>query len=124
MIKEVIVVGLGGGVGSIFRYLTSLLINKQFPHRFPFATFTVNILGCLAIGFLIGFFQKHSGTAPHIRLLLATGFCGGFTTFSAFAAENMQLLQSGNSFTAIAYIAASTVGGLLAVWSGMALSRA
>lgn len=123
MLRNILLVGLGGSAGSILRYLTSVFVQKYFQSAFPFATFTANILGCLLIGFLIGTFEKHEVVQTDLRLLFITGFCGGYTTFSAFAAENVQLLQSGNTTTAFIYIGISIVICLLAVWSGMAISK-
>ncbi len=123
MLRNILLVGLGGSAGSILRYLTSVFVQKYFQPAFPYATFTANILGCLLIGFLIGTFEKHEVPPTDLRLLLITGFCGGYTTFSAFAAENIQLLQSGNSSTAFIYIGISILFCLFAVWSGMAISR-
>ena len=123
MIRAVILVGLGGGIGSIFRYLTSVVADKYFHAAFPLATFIANILGCLIIGLFLGFFERHQMTNPDLKYLFVTGFCGGYTTFSTFAAENVSLFHSENSLTAFAYIAASVLAGLLAVWIGMAITR-
>lgn len=121
MVKEVIMVGIGGGAGSILRYLTTILMTRSGADKFPIATFTANLLGCFLIGLLLGLFQRHPGISTQVKLFFTTGFCGGYTTFSAFAAENIQLLQSGHSVMAWMYIAASILGGLLAVWLGISL---
>lgn len=123
MIKSILLVGLGGGVGSILRYLSSLLVNRYFSTAFPLATFTVNIIGCLIIGLVAGFLQKQLHDNTNIHLLFITGFCGGYTTFSAFAIENVNLLQGNSPFTAFGYIAASIVAGLAAVWLGLAVAQ-
>ena len=123
MLRAIILVGVGGGIGSIFRYLTSVFVGKYFNTVFPFATFIANIVGCLIIGLLFGFFERHQLTNPDLKYLFVTGFCGGYTTFSTFAAENFNLFQSENSLTAFAYIAASVLVGLLAVWAGVALTK-
>ena len=123
MIRAIILVGIGGGVGSIFRYLTSVFVGKYFQPLFPWATFAANILGCLIIGLLFGFFDRHQLTNPDLKYLFITGFCGGYTTFSAFAAENINLFQSGNTLTAFLYIAASVLVGLFAVWLGVTLTK-
>ena len=123
MIRAIILVGVGGGIGSVFRYLTAVVVNKYFQPAFPWATFIANILGCLIIGLLLGFFEKYQLTNPDLKYLFATGFCGGYTTFSTFAAENMNLFQSGNTLTAFLYIAASVIAGLLAVWLGLIIAK-
>lgn len=123
MIRTIILVGIGGGIGSILRYLTSVVIAKYFQTSFPWGTFAVNIIGCLIVGLLLGLFERQLLTNPHLKFLLVTGFCGGYTTFSAFASENMNLFQSGNSPTAFLYIAASVLVSLFSVWAGLALSK-
>ena len=123
MLRAIILVGVGGGIGSIFRYLTTVIAGKYFHAAFPLATFIANILGCLIIGLLLGFFERHQLANPDLKYLFVTGFCGGYTTFSTFAAENINLFHTENSLTAFAYIAASVIVGLLAVWIGLALTR-
>lgn len=123
MIRAIILVGIGGGIGSILRYLTSVFANKYFQTSFPLGTFAVNIIGCLIVGILIGLFERQQLTNPDLKFLFITGFCGGYTTFSAFASENINLFQSGNSLTAFLYIAASVFVSLFAVWLGLMLSH-
>lgn len=123
MIRTIILIGIGGGLGSIFRYLTSLLVARHFQAIFPLATFTVNIVGCLLIGLLLGLFERQQLTNPDLKFLFVTGFCGGYTTFSTFASENINLFQSGNLLTAFLYIAVSVLAGLLAVWLGLMLVK-
>ncbi|RZL45931.1 MAG: fluoride efflux transporter CrcB [Pedobacter sp.] len=122
MIKQLLLVGLGGGIGSIFRYLTSMLTVKYYANTFPLATFITNIIGCFIIGLLIGYF---SNTNPDnsLKLLFITGFCGGYTTFSTFAAENISLLQNQNYLTLIAYTLASVLVGFLAVGFGLMITK-
>ncbi|HEX7015513.1 MAG TPA: fluoride efflux transporter CrcB [Cyclobacteriaceae bacterium] len=120
MIKQLLLVGLGGGLGSMLRYLTSVITHQFHNHAFPLATFVVNGLGCFIIGLLAGI----PGTIPQTtRLLFATGFCGGFTTFSAFAFENVRLLQNNSHFIAFSYIGLSLLTGLLGVWLGLLVAR-
>lgn len=123
MLKTLLIVGLGGGVGSVFRYLTSVWTDKYVKSAFPWATFLVNVIGCLIIGILIGLFTKHQVENSTLKLLFVTGFCGGFTTFSAFTLENIKLFQSGNSLLALLYIALSVILGVLAVWTGMMITK-
>lgn len=123
MLKSILLVGFGGGIGSIFRYLTSFYIVKYLPSKFPLATFTANILGCFIIGLLFGYFEKNNLVDSNLKLLFVTGFCGGYTTFSTFGYENISLLQNNNSLLAFAYIGASLFFGLLAVWLGLFLAK-
>ena len=123
MLKQLILVGLGGGVGSMLRFLTSVITAKYYSNAFPLATFIVNVVGCLLIGLLIGLFSQNLQSNPHLKLLFITGFCGGYTTFSAFAAENITLIQNNNYLIAILYIGLSMLVGLLAVWAGVQLTK-
>src|SRR6187455_1929124 len=116
MIKYILIVFIGGGTGSVLRYLTSVLTNKYFTSGFPLATFLVNIIGCLIIGFVTGLYLKNSMTNPDTKLLLVAGFCGGFTTFSAFAQENINLLQTNQISMAVIYTTLSVITGLAFVW--------
>lgn len=123
MIKTIVLVGVGGAIGSILRYLTSIVVNKHFTPTFPLATFCVNMLGCFIIGVLVGIMDKQAWAGDNFKYFFITGFCGGYTTFSAFANENINLINSNHSIMAFAYIAASVVAGLFAVWIGMLLGR-
>ena len=122
MIKQLLLVGFGGAIGSILRYLTSVFMAKYDVGSFPLATFITNVLGCFAIGLLIGYFSN-AQTDQNLKLLFITGFCGGYTTFSTFAAENISLLQSNNYITLITYTLASVVVGLLAVGLGLMITK-
>jgi len=124
MIRTILLVGLGGGIGSILRYLTSVVINKNFSTTFPLATFVINMLGCFIIGILVSLMDKQPWAGDNFKYFFVTGFCGGYTTFSTFANENVSLMNSNHSFIAFAYIAASVVAGLIAVWCGMVLGKA
>ena len=90
-------VAIGGALGSVLRYFLSLVIPKSagIAAGFPWPTFVANIFGCLCIGIFSGLFLKCGTLSPNLKLFLVTGFCGGFTTFSTFASENLALLQSG-----------------------------
>lgn len=122
MLKTILLVAAGGAVGSVFRYITNLWVARHFIHIFPLATFLVNVIGCLLIGLLAGLFERHQLATRELQYLLITGFCGGFTTFSAFALENVQLLQS-NSALAFFYIAVSILFSIMAVWLGIYLAN-
>jgi CrcB protein len=122
MIKQLLLVGLGGGIGSIFRFLASYFTVKTGIASYP-STFVVNVTGCLIIGVLAGLVLKQSWMDTNMRLLLMTGFCGGLTTFSAFSLESMQMWQDGNYITLISYVLASIIAGFAAVGFGLFLTR-
>ena len=122
MIKDLLLVGVGGGVGSMLRYLTSRLSARFISSQWALVgTFIVNVVGCFIIGLLAGWLLFNVNKSQQLPLLLVTGFCGGYTTFSAFAFENLQFWQSGNTFLFILYIFFSIALGLLAVWGGFKL---
>lgn len=123
MIKQVALVALGGSVGSVLRYLTSLWVVKQFPFTFPLGTFIVNITGCFVMGFLLGLLICHNIQNSELKFLLIVGLCGGYTTFSAFSTESLQLFEAGNYWTLALYISGSILLGLIAVWGGNLLSK-
>lgn len=123
MIRNILVVALGGAIGSVARYLAQKSIYEWHPHSFPFGTFFVNIFGCLLIGCFYGLAEKGNVLTPEWRLFLATGLCGGFTTFSSFAMENIVLVKSGNYLYVAVYIAASVFLGILAAFCGSALVK-
>lgn len=117
-------VGLGGAVGSSLRYIVSVLIQSQTSNGFPFGTMLVNVSGCFLIGLLIG----TTMTAPiklneNLRLLFATGFCGGFTTFSAFSAEAITYIDKGDVGLATAYIFLSVFLGLGGTVVGILITK-
>lgn len=118
MLKNVLIVGLGGFAGSIARYLAYLLIDKRFPSAYPISTLSVNIIGSFVLGIITGLMLKTSGANDTLRLLLAVGFCGSFTTFSTFAYENLFFINQKLIPTALIYISASLILGLLAVFAG------
>ena len=120
--KSFILVFIGGGLGSGLRYLISNAMN-QYSKALPYGTFTVNILGCLLIGIILGYAQKENALSSNQTLLLATGFCGGFTTFSAFANENLELIKNGEIFNFSVYTIGSILIGILAVFIGFYLNN-
>jgi CrcB protein len=122
--NPILLVGLGGFVGSVTRYkLSGLILHHTLNGRFPAGTFVVNILGCLVIGVLAGVIEKRHIFPREIQLLLITGFLGGFTTFSAFGLETIALLRQGAVAIATAYVAMSVIGGLACVWLGLRLGE-
>ena len=119
--KDILLVGVGGFVGSIARYLVSKLNVTWQVLAIPMGTLTVNILGSLLIGFLVGISAKSNLISAELRLLLMVGFCGGFTTFSSFTNENLMLMQNGQFLTVILYTTLSVLFGFLAVYLGYLL---
>jgi fluoride exporter len=120
MIKNFLLVGVGGFVGSMLRYATSLIFKES---SFPLATFVVNIVGSFFIGWIVSMVIKNPSASSQLKLLWATGLCGGFTTFSAFTAEGIHLLQQQRYTIFLLYFTASILLGLAAAWAGMALAK-
>ena len=121
MIKTLLLIGTGGFLGSISRYLASRFLQNSIPSSFPYGTFFVNITGCLLIGIIYGLSEKSSLLTPEWRLFLAVGFCGGFTTFSTFANENLALLRDGEFFYFFLYTGLSVFLGIAATFLGYQL---
>lgn len=122
--KGILLVALGGAVGSVARYkLSEVILNHTADWRFPAGTFAVNVIGCLTAGILAGLIEKHDLFTPYTRLLLFSGFLGGFTTFSAFGLETMFLLRRGEILVAGANVALSIVAGLAALWLGFGMAH-
>ncbi|MDX2130193.1 MAG: fluoride efflux transporter CrcB [Chloroherpetonaceae bacterium] len=120
--KSYLLVGFGSFLGGIFRYGLSNFILTRFPSAFPFGTLSVNLLGCFAIGFILGILSK-ANNGREWQLFLATGVCGGFTTFSSFSNETYALFQDGLWTSALLYAAISLLIGVLATIAGYALAR-
>lgn len=112
----------GGALGTICRYWLVTCLEQKHTNIFPIGTLTVNLLGSLVIGFLFGLMSVNGMIEEKWRLLLFIGFLGGFTTFSSFSLENMKLLQNGFSSTAIVYIIASNLFGILLAFLGYFIS--
>jgi len=120
--KAVLLVALGGAIGSVARLkLSGLVLHHTIDWRFPAGTFAVNVIGCLVAGVLAGLAEEHDMLSADARLLLFTGLLGGFTTFSAFGLETMHLLKRGDIAIAAANVLLSVAAGLLALWLGLGL---
>jgi len=120
--KQLIIIFIGGGFGSVLRYLLGKTLNNSHT-GIPYGTFTANILGSLFIGVILGLAAKNETLTQNHTLLLATGFCGGFTTFSTFAYENHVFLKSGDFTSFALYTIASFTLGFLAVFAGIYLIK-
>lgn len=123
MIKGMILAGCGGFIGTCGRYLVGKLASAMFQGSFPLGTFLVNMIGCLIIGVLFGLLEKTNVMTADEGVLLVTGFCGGFTTFSTFAGDILSLGSKGDWMTSALYLGASVILGVLLVWVGRAIVR-
>jgi CrcB protein len=123
MIKNLLIVGFGGASGSMLRYAVQKVFNVHSAAAFPTGTLLVNIAGCFLIGILWSIVSRSLSWNEEMKLLLMTGFCGGFTTFSAFTLEGIGLLKESKTSLFIIYITASVVGGLLATFIGIRIAK-
>ena len=123
MLKHILLIGTGGFIGSVARYYVSKLNLLWDFLSIPIGTLLVNIAGCFIIGFLTGISDKSNLLSTDMRLFLMVGFCGGFTTFSSFANENLMLLHTGEILSIILYTSLSVILGFLAVYLGYVLSN-
>ena len=123
MIKSFLIVGLGGAAGSMLRYAVQKIFNVQNAGVFPTGTLLVNIAGCFLIGVLWSIASRSLSWNEEIKLLLMTGFCGGFTTFSAFTLEGIGLLKESKTTLFVIYVVASVFGGLLATLIGIRIFK-
>jgi CrcB protein len=124
MLGQILPVAAGGAIGAVARHLVSVAAERVAPGGFPAGTLIVNVVGCLAVGYIAGLeLQRADAVAPGMRLFLVVGICGGFTTFSAFGLETAGLVRVDQLPRAILNVAAHLVAGLAAVWAGIVLSR-
>lgn len=115
MIKQLILTGAGGGIGAMLRFLFYLAFRNS---TLPITTLLINVAGSFVLGIVLALSLKNNDFPEGTKIFLATGICGGFTTFSAFSAENLQLIQAGKTSIALAYIGLSVCVGIFAVWLG------
>ena len=120
--KQLILVFLGGGLGSALRYWIGRYLNTA-EYQFPYGTFLVNVVGCLLIGLILGFTFKPHSLSNNFIIFVAVGFCGGFTTFSAFSLDSLRLIEQGEGLIALSNIFANVVVGLISAFIGMSIGR-
>ena len=118
-----LLVGLGGALGSMARYMFSTLISRLVPSLFPFGTFAVNVVGCVLFGIIVGLAEQRSVFRPEARAFLLIGVLGGFTTFSTFAFESFQLLRDGQFMSAAVNVVGQVIAGVVGLWAGFVFSR-
>lgn len=121
---NIVLVAVGGAIGSVVRYLIGLHSTRLFGTGFPWGTLTVNVIGSLAIGIFAELIARRFSAPLEWRLFIITGFLGGFTTFSAFSLDTATLIDSGNLWLAVTYVAVSMLVSLFAVFAGLAMMRA
>lgn len=121
--REAVLVGAGGMLGCIARYWLGGLVQRGVNTDFPLGTISVNLLGGFIIGLVMALSIERNAIGPGTRLLLTTGFCGGFTTMSTFSYETLALLGDGQTTVALSYVGASLVGCVAAVWIGQVVAR-
>lgn len=122
MTRSILLVAIGGAIGSVARYTCgAFAVHYAVTSKFPVGTFAVNVLGCLMAGLLIGLAESHDFLSAQTRLLVFTGFLGGFTTFSALGVETVSLIQKGEVSVATAYVLSSFLCGLAALWLAVKL---
>ena len=122
MLKEIIAVFIGGGLGSVLRFLVNK-IEIVSENNFPYSTFISNFLGCFILGLVLGYFIKNENPNSILFVFLTVGVCGGFTTFSSFSNESLQLIQNGQIFTFLIYLLVSLVVGILSVYGGATIFK-
>jgi CrcB protein len=123
MTKILFIIGTGSFLGGVSRFLTSRFIQNTVISSFPYGTFVVNIIGCFLIGLFYGLSERGNIIGPEWRMFLTVGFCGGFTTFSTFANENVALLRDGNILYFALYTSLSVFVGILATYLGNLVTK-
>jgi len=120
---KLLLVAVGGGVGSVTRYLVSNLLAARWGSEFPYGTLIVNVIGCFIIGIFMTLITERIMVNPYWRLLITVGFLGGLTTFSSFSYETLKLVGDGNIYYAIYNIGFNLLVGLVATWAGISVAR-
>ncbi|NLJ42228.1 MAG: fluoride efflux transporter CrcB [Bacteroidales bacterium] len=123
MLRTLLLVGAGGFLGSVSRFLASRFFQSNLQSVFPLGTFIVNITGCFLIGLIYGLSERSTMFSPGWKMFLTAGFCGGFTTFSTFANENLALLRDGAFFHFFLYTGLSIFVGIAATFIGILITK-
>jgi len=123
MIKSALTIFIGGGLGASLRFIITTLTPTISNYNFPLATFSINIIACFLMGLLCAIFMDKTNISPAIKLALTVGFCGGFSTYTAFSVELLEMLNSTQFLQAILYITATIIFGLVAVWMGVCFAK-
>ena len=123
MLKTILIVGAGGFLGSVSRYLTQVVVERYLHSTFPWGTFVANIAGCFLIGLVYALSERGNLLSPEWRIFTTVGFCGGFTTFSSFAYNNLTMLSENNLVQLLGNIGLSLFFGIGAVYLGIVAIR-
>ena len=121
--NKILLVFLGGGLGSVARYLLGLLLQKNYSSAIPWHTLAANVVAAAVLGFITGLLLLRPGQYEQQRLLLGVGFCGGLSTFSTFTLESFELMRAGNMMMALFYILISVIVCLLAFWAAWMIQK-
>ena len=121
---QILLVGVGGAIGAVARYLLGGAVHRLIPGFFPYGTFVVNVIGCLAFGLVVGLAESRLVIGPGARAFVLIGVLGGFTTFSSFIFESFELVRGGQMIAVAANVAGQVIVGFVALWAGYAVGRA
>jgi fluoride exporter len=123
MLRNLLIVGSGGFIGSALRYLVQLHFEKLMSSSFPAGTLLVNIVGSFILGMIYAIAEKGDLMSPEWRMFLAVGICGGFTTFSTFSLDNINLIKDNSLYYLLLYTGGSVISGILAIYLGIVIIR-